>query len=121
MKKDIKIFEGIENIEKNKMEKGKWISVIEFPDYLVSNRGHIKETKSGKILKEYIDDDGYSRVYMELDGKLSFVRVDIVVLSSFNPEGLIKRINKQIEDEILEEIDDDNILDYINEKNDQPN
>lgn len=121
--KDIEIFESIKNIEKKKMEKGKWIPVIEFPEYMVSNQGHLKETKSGKILKEHKDGDGYLRVYMKLDGKFCFVRIDIVVLSSFDPKGLMKRISKKIDDEILEEIDNNNIIDCIMKKmkNDRPN
>jgi len=121
LKKDIEIFESIENIEKKEMEKGRWISVIEFPEYLVSNMGHIKETESGKILKEYIDDEGYSRVYMNLDGKIRFVRVDMIVLSSFDPKPLMREINKQIEEEILEEINGNNVLDYIDEESDRSN
>ena len=121
--KDIEIFESVENIEKKEMKKGKWIPVIEFPEYMVSNQGHLKETKSGKILKEYIDNDGYSRVYMNLDEKLRFVRVDMIVLSSFKPEGLMRRISQQIDDEIFEEIDSNNIIDCIMKKmkNDRPN
>lgn len=111
----IEEYESIENIDKNKMNEGNWIPVLEFPEYMVSDQGHIKETKSGKILKEYLDDEGYLRVWMTMDGNKNLVLIHPIVYYSFRPEEIYSMIEHRLEEEILEEIDEEELLNNIDD------
>jgi len=113
-------FESIENIEKNKMEEGNWIPVFNFPDYIVSNLGHIKEIKSGKILKEHKDEDGYLRVLMSDGERKKLVLVHFIVYFSFS--GLdqefqsiqLHSTERRLEEEMLEKIDEEDVKEIFN-------
>lgn len=62
-----------------------WKTIIEHPNYQISNMGNVRNSKSGKVLKPYDDGKGYLRV--KIDGKC--LRVHILVATAFipNPEG----------------------------------
>ena len=110
---EIEEYESIENIEKNKMEEGNWIPVIDFPDYMVSDQGHIKKTKSGRILKEHKDKDGYLRIWMsDGDERIELALIHHIVYFSFHPEELYSIIEKQLEEE--EKMSEEDIKEIFN-------
>lgn len=52
-----------------KMEiEEKWQQSEEFPLYDVSDKGHVRNRKTGHVLKTYISDKGYERVRIMKDG-----------------------------------------------------
>ncbi len=112
-------FASKEDIEKKKMNDGVWIPCIELPEYMCSNMGHIKETKSGKILKEHKDDDGYLRVWMTVDGHKDLVLIHNIIFYSHHPEKAYEIVERQIqkeeEQEILKEMEGKGILNQVDE------
>lgn len=100
-------FESTENIEKNKMEEGNWVFVLDFPEYMCSDMGHIRETKSGKILKEHEDENGYLRVLMSDGENKRLVLIHHVIYFSFHPEDMYRIIEEQLEQEMLDDVDKD--------------
>lgn len=46
----------------------KWQQSEEFPLYDISDKGHVRNRKTGHVLKTYISDKGYERVRIMKDG-----------------------------------------------------
>lgn len=62
-----------------------------FPNYEVSNLGHIRQAKSKRILKVKIDRYGYAQVGLYQDGKQHWKTVHRLVAIAFIPNPLNKR------------------------------
>ena len=56
-------------------------------DYQISNFGHIKSSKNGKIkiLRPFVDKDGYLNVVLSKNGKTKIFKVHRLVASAFVP------------------------------------
>ena len=67
-----------------------WKSIKEYPDYLVSNMGNIKNIKTNKYLKPIASYNGYQRVGLYKDGKMILFSVHRLVANAFlsNPSNL---------------------------------
>lgn len=67
-----------------------WRPIAGFPNYQVSNRGRVKNIKSGKIIKNSIDVNGYESVNLWKNNKLKHFRVHRLVAEAFieNPYNL---------------------------------
>lgn len=64
-------------------EKWKSLADIGFDNYQISTNGRIQNTKTNKILKCGIDDDGYIRVALSINNKPKFKMVHVLVAQSF--------------------------------------
>lgn len=60
-----------------------WKEVDDYPDYYVSNYGNVWSKKSGKMLKQAIDKDGYKIVTLYRDGEYKKRKVHRLVASAF--------------------------------------
>ena len=60
-----------------------WRRCYETDDYEVSNLGEIRNTKTGRILKTYIDDQGREIVSIKIDGRNYTRRVHRLVAEAF--------------------------------------
>lgn len=67
-----------------------WKVINGFPNYSVSNEGHIKNNKTGKILSPCTDTNGYLLVGLYREGKRSTKRIHKLVAEAFiqNPLNL---------------------------------
>ena len=63
------------------MARESWKPIEEHPGYEVSTMGRVKNTRTGRILKNY--DDGYGYLRVKLHGRC--VRVHILVSKAFIP------------------------------------
>lgn len=63
------------------MPKERWRVIDGHPDYLVSNLGKVRNTKTNRLLTPYDDGKGYLRV--KIDGKS--LRLHILVAVAFLP------------------------------------
>lgn len=74
------------------MSVEKWLSVVGFESYYdVSSIGRVKSLRSGEILSEYIDRDGYSIVSLSVKGVKKKRRSHRLVLEAFEcvcPKGM---------------------------------
>lgn len=88
-----------------------WKTIIDYPDYQVSNLGRIKSFKYGreKILKNRIDNKGYYRVELWGEEKGKTFKVHRLVYFTFNPnadESLeINHINEDKGDNRIENLE----------------
>ena len=71
-------------------------TIKQFPNYIISNLGHVLNKKSGKLLSPVLDKDGYQVVVLSNNGKTTTKKVHRLVAKAFNknPE------NKTIVDHI---------------------
>ena len=92
----------------NYKNKEKWKNVDGFENYLVSNKGRIMNSKTGKILKPRDDRKGYQYVDLYKDGKSKSLKVHRLVAQSFvkNPYHL-ETVNH------LDEVKDNNKADNL--------
>lgn len=65
--------------------KERWKSIKGFPGYSVSNTGHIRAEKSGRILSQYENQYGVVCIGMMKDGKQKHRSVPLLVASAFLP------------------------------------
>jgi hypothetical protein len=71
----------------------KWKTISEFPIYQVSNRGRVRNTQMGNLLKGRLLND-YVQVCIKWEGRLYFRYAHILVLTYFRgpcPPGLESR------------------------------
>lgn len=67
-------------------ERWETLSFLGFSLYEISNHGHVRNSKTGRILKPEITGDGYLRVYLKQDeGKLKHLYVHRLVAQVFLP------------------------------------
>lgn len=79
-----------------------WKDIIDFDGYQVSSYGRVmsyKQCKSGKILKNRINDRGYSLVSLRKNGKKYFKSVHRLVLENFNPVENMSQLEVNHKDE----------------------
>lgn len=72
------------------MDEEKWIGIKDYSDlYKVSNLGRIKRIKTGRILKNISNVEGYLTINLFKDGKGTNLRVHRLVAQAFieNPEN----------------------------------
>jgi NUMOD4 motif len=70
------------------MIEEKWVKIVNFPSYSVSDFGRIRSDygrKSGTILKPYLDKDGYETYKLFENKKYSSVKGHRIVLLNFKP------------------------------------
>ena len=60
-----------------------WLPCREFPAYEVSNTGKIRNAKTGRILKTYINERGYETVCLRRDFKQYNVKVHRLIADAF--------------------------------------
>ncbi len=67
----------------------KWKKIDGFDKYYVSNRGRVKNKKTGRVLKPCVSSWGYLRHTLSLNGVTSVVRVHRLMALAFipNPEN----------------------------------
>jgi len=67
-----------------------WRTIKDFEDYQVSNLGEVYSIRTGKILKQRLNHNGYSVVQLYKNKKSTTKRVHRLVAEAFipNPEGL---------------------------------
>ena len=63
----------------------RWLPVLGFPPYEVSDLGRVKNSCTGKILKGYKKKTGYVRVSLSINGWVRIVYVHQLVLLAFSP------------------------------------
>lgn len=62
-----------------------WQKINEFNVYSVSDSGEVRNDRTGKILKQYIDKDGYYRVTLHMDKRRGWRGVARLVAEAFVP------------------------------------
>lgn len=62
-----------------------WKYIDEYPNYIISNLGRVKNTETGRILSEKIDKDGYREVSLRKNGKSTLKKVHRLVATAFIP------------------------------------
>lgn len=67
------------------METEKWVKIIDFPNYEVSNLGRVKNIKSNKIMKLGFDKDGYNIVMLSNKNIRKLFKVHRLVAEAFIP------------------------------------
>lgn len=60
-----------------------WKVVADFPDYMVSQLGRVKNARTGRILKPYLADENYYELNLWHERKAKHVRVHRLVALSF--------------------------------------
>lgn len=60
-----------------------WRMISGFPKYEVSNKGRIRNTKTGRIMKSFIDSRGYESVCLRKNGLSHTRRIHKLVVKSF--------------------------------------
>lgn len=68
-----------------------WRPILETDNYEVNINGDIRNTNTGHICKQYIDERGRLKVYLRIDGRLCGRYVKRLVFEAFNgpvPNGL---------------------------------
>ena len=62
----------------------------DFHNYQVSNHGQVRNSKTGRLLKLQLNEKGYLRVALRIDGKTKWYRVSRLVANLFipNPDNL---------------------------------
>ena len=64
----------------------KWEPIENFEEYyLISNMGNVKSLRSGKILKVYVEKDGYRGVWLYKPGCKKYFRIHRLVATAFIP------------------------------------
>ena len=82
-----------------------WKGIEDYPNYEVSNYGHIRNIKTGRIRKHVFNHDRYHRIELCKNGKRKMKQVARVVLEAFlgidpeRPEG--DHINRNRDDNRL--------------------
>ncbi len=66
-----------------------WKPINEYPTYVVSNTGKVKNTTTGTILKQYINKKGYCGIGIRVNGKSMYIKVHRAVAKAFisNPDN----------------------------------
>ena len=74
----------------SKSKNEQWRSIEGFDNYLVSNKGRVMNSKTGRILKPADNRQGYEQVILCKDGKGTNKRVNRLVAQAFidNPNNL---------------------------------
>jgi hypothetical protein len=69
-----------------------WKPITDYPNYLVSNKGRIRNKKTKRVLKTFINQKGYVIVSLSRNGKGKSFRVHRLVAREFvaNPEGYLE-------------------------------
>ena len=80
-------------------------SIIGFPNYAVSNNGHVKNIKTNKLRKPVIESNGYASIQLLHDGKRTKHYVHKLVAGSFLPHPK----NKSFVDHIDRNRSNDNV------------
>jgi len=62
-----------------------WKTIINFPNYLISNNGSVFSLKTNKILKPKIESNGYQRIGL-MDGKQILISVHRLVYQHFGKD-----------------------------------
>ena len=65
-----------------------WRPIAGFPNYQVSNKGNVMNLKTGRVIKNSIDCNGYMSVNLWKNNKLKHFRVHILVAQAFLPNPL---------------------------------
>lgn len=65
------------------MREERWLSCREFPAYEVSNTGKIRNAKTGRILKTYINEKGYETVTLRKNNRQQNIKVHRIVADAF--------------------------------------
>lgn len=67
-----------------------WMKIQKMENYSVNEKGEVRSNKTGKILKQYTDPDGYLMVSLHNGNVRRYVGVHRLVAEAFvaNPEGL---------------------------------
>lgn len=61
-----------------------WLPIIGYENtYEVSSYGHVRNTKTGKVLKSYYDNDGYKRLQLSYKGGKLKYYVHVLVAKAF--------------------------------------
>ena len=60
-----------------------WLPCREFPAYEVSDKGKIRNAKTGRILKTYINEKGYETVTLRRNGRQQNIKVHRIVADAF--------------------------------------
>lgn len=66
-----------------------WKEIKGFQNYEISDKGQVKNKKTGKILKGSFDKDGYLLAYLYINGKAKAKKIHRLVAEAFipNPEN----------------------------------
>lgn len=67
-----------------------WRPIDGYPNYQVSDRGRVMNLKSGRVLKQAVDNHGYECVALYKDGKIKQCRIHRLTAEAFipNPNNL---------------------------------
>ena len=63
----------------------KWKQVIGYSNYEVSDKGNVRNTNTGRILKTAMQNSGYTIVSLRKNGKTKTVSIHRLVLEAFMP------------------------------------
>ena len=82
----------------NTIDYEEWKIIKEFPQYLISNKGEVKNSKTNYILKGGIDRDGYRQVTLCANKKQYNRRICRLVAKAFIPNPYnLPQVNHQDE------------------------
>jgi len=78
----------------------------DFYSYQVSNHGQVRNSKTGRLLKPQLNEKGYLRVALRIDGKTKWYRVSRLVADLFipNPDNL-PEVNHKDENKLNNQAD----------------
>lgn len=62
-----------------------WKTIIEYPNYEVSNLGRVRSIKTGRILRVCTNKDGYQRIGLRLNRRQDRILIHRLVASAFIP------------------------------------
>lgn len=65
------------------MDQERWLPCREFPAYEVSNTGKIRNARTGRILKTYINEKGYETVTLRKNNRQQNIKVHRIVADAF--------------------------------------
>lgn len=68
------------------MAKERWRPIDDYPSYRVSDQGRVQNQKTGRILKDADDGNGYRMVVLCSDGKCRSTKVHKLVATAFIPD-----------------------------------
>lgn len=65
--------------------KEQWLPIVGYDKYEVSNKGQVRNKKTGRILKQAYQNSGYTIVALRRDGKTKTYSIHRLVMETFEP------------------------------------